>query len=124
MLKSTLKACNIPVAKWQDMAQDRPAWRTAIRKGTLHRESERLLSLDDKRAARKTRTLDLSTAVLAGFVGGSAHPLLDSGLTCESTGTDPSSSPAKDIYLLTFLTHSSSFVLVFVGVVALVWFVC
>ena len=38
VLKSTLKACNIPVDEWQALAQDRPAWRAAIRKGTKHFE--------------------------------------------------------------------------------------
>ena len=31
VLKSTLKAYSIPVDEWQALAQDRPAWRAAIR---------------------------------------------------------------------------------------------
>ena len=42
VLKSTLKACNIPVDEWQALAQDRPAWRAATRKGTKHFERRRL----------------------------------------------------------------------------------
>ena len=53
VLKSTLKAYNIPVDKWQALAQDRPAWRAAIRKSTNHFERSRLQSLDEKRSARK-----------------------------------------------------------------------
>ena len=34
VLKSTLKACNIPVDEWQALAKDRLAWRAATCKGT------------------------------------------------------------------------------------------
>ena len=63
VLKSTLKAYNIPVDEWQALAQDRPAWRAAIRKGTKQFERSRLQSLDDKRSARKNRVPNRSTAV-------------------------------------------------------------
>ena len=63
VLKSTLNACNIPVDEWQALAQDRPAWRAATRKGTKHFERSRLQSLDDKRSARKNRVPNPSTAV-------------------------------------------------------------
>ena len=63
VLKSTLKAYNIPVDEWQALAQDRPAWRAAICKGTKHFERSRLQSLDDKRSARKNRVPNPSTAV-------------------------------------------------------------
>ena len=43
-LKSTLKACNIPLNKWQELAQDRPAWRTAARKGLKLFEQDTLKS--------------------------------------------------------------------------------
>ena len=64
VLKSTLKACNIPVDEWQALAQDRPSWRAATRKGTKQFERRRLQSLDVKRAARKNRVPHPSTAVL------------------------------------------------------------
>ena len=69
VLKSTLKACNIPVDEWQVLAQDRLAWRAAIRKGTKHFERSRLQSLDDKRSARKNRVPNPSTAVPCQLCG-------------------------------------------------------
>ena len=69
VLKSTLKAYNIPVDEWQALAQDRPAWRAAIRKGTKHFERSRLQSLDDKRSARKNRVPNPSTAVPCQLCG-------------------------------------------------------
>ena len=69
VLKSTLKACNIPVDEWQALAQDRPSWRAATRKGTKQFERRRLQSLDVKRAARKNRVPHPSTAVLCQLCG-------------------------------------------------------
>ena len=63
VLKSILKAYNIPVDEWQALAQDQPVWRAAIRKGTKHFETSRLQSLDDKRSARKNKVPNPSTAV-------------------------------------------------------------
>ena len=63
VLKSTLKASDIPVDEWQILAQDRLAWRAAVRDGTKKFEDSRLQSLDDKRLARKNRVPDPSTAV-------------------------------------------------------------
>ena len=68
VLKSTLKAYNIPVDEWQALVQDRPAWRAAIREGTKHFE-KRLQSLDDKRSARKNRVPNPSTAVPCQLCG-------------------------------------------------------
>ena len=69
VLKLTLKAYNIPVDEWQALAQDRPDWRAAIRKGTKHFERSRLQSLDDKRSARKNRVPNPSTAVPCRLCG-------------------------------------------------------
>ena len=69
VLKSTLKAYNIPVHEWQALAQDWPAWRAAIRKGTKQFERSRLQSLDDKRLARKNRVPNPSTAVPCQLCG-------------------------------------------------------
>ena len=91
-LKSTLKAYNIPVNKWQELAQDRPAWRTAARKGSKLFEEDRLQKLDAKRLARKNRVPDPSTAE------NHAHPPLDYKPTCEYINTDESSSDTKDYY--------------------------
>ena len=41
-LKATLKARNIPVDKWQALAQDRSAWRAASLTGTQQFEDGRL----------------------------------------------------------------------------------
>ena len=98
VLKSTLKACNIPVDEWQALAQDRPAWRAAIRKGTKHFERSRLQSLDDKRLARKNRVPNPSTAVpcqLCGKICASTF-----GLQCTNTSTDASSLYSKDYYYI------------------------
>ena len=62
-LKSALKSCNISAHEWQELAQNRPAWRTAVHLGVKSFEDKRLQSLDDKRSARKNRVLDPATAV-------------------------------------------------------------
>lgn len=54
-LKVTLKSCNIPISNWQQLAQDRNAWRSATRKGTELFEKTRLDNLDAKRQDRKSR---------------------------------------------------------------------
>ena len=99
VLKSTLKAYNIPVDEWQALAQDRPAWRAAICKGTKHFERSRLQSLDDKRSARKNRVPNPSTAVhKVSSAARSALPLSGSKLICANTSTDASSSKSKVYY--------------------------
>ena len=69
VLKSTLKACNIPVDEWQALAQDRLAWRAATRRGTKHSERSRPQSLDDKRLAGKNRVPNPGTAVPCQLCG-------------------------------------------------------
>ena len=69
VLKSTLKACNIPLGTWQAMAQDRTAWRAATRKGTENFEKTRLESLDQKRLARKNRVPNPNTATSCQICG-------------------------------------------------------
>ena len=69
MLKVMLKAYDIPVLKWQALAQDRSAWRAASQKGTQLFEEDRLRNLDTKRRARKNRALDPSTAVPCQLCG-------------------------------------------------------
>ena len=78
VLKASLKALEIPVDDWQQLAEDRTAWRTAIRKGTKRFEEQRLQNLDVKRLARKNRVPDPSTAVpcqLCGKICASAFGL-------------------------------------------------
>ena len=69
VLKSTLKACIIPLGTWQAMAQDRTAWRAATRKGTENFEKTRLESLDQKRLARKNRIPNPNTATSCQICG-------------------------------------------------------
>ena len=69
ILKASLKASNIPSDEWQALAQDRLAWRAAIREGTKLFERSRLQSLDDKRLARKNRVPNPSTAVPCQLCG-------------------------------------------------------
>ena len=101
VLKSTLKACNIPVDEWQALAQDRLAWRAAIRKGTKHFERSRLQSLDDKRSARKNLSAKPpSTAVPCQLMRprSALYHFRGSKLICANTSTDASSSYSKDYY--------------------------
>ena len=87
------------VDEWQTLAQDRPAWRAATRKGTKHFERSRLQSLDDKRSARKNRVPNPSTAVpcqLCGEICASTFGL--QAHICANTSTDTSSSYSKDYY--------------------------
>jgi len=69
MLKSALKAYNIPVDEWQSLTQDRPVWRAAIRKGSKHFDRSRLQRLDHKRLERKNRVRNTSTAVPCHLCG-------------------------------------------------------
>ena len=57
VLKSTLKAYDIPVDKWQSIVQDRLVWRVSICKGTT--QFERLQRLDNKRLAQKKKNKNL-----------------------------------------------------------------
>ena len=94
----TLKAYNIPVDEWQALAQDRPAWRAAICKGTKPFERSRLQSPDDKRSARKNRLQTLALLFLVGSAARSALPLSGSKPICAKISTDVSSSKSKDYY--------------------------
>ena len=98
VLKSTLKAYNIPVDEWQVLAQDRPAWRAAIHKGTKHFERSRLQSLDDKRWQGRTECQILALLYPVSSAARSALPLSGSKLICANTSTDASSSKSKDYY--------------------------
>ena len=68
-LKSTLKAHDIPVDKWQVVAQDRTAWRAASRKGSQKFEKDRLQTLDERRLARKNKVTDHSAGVPCQLCG-------------------------------------------------------
>ena len=70
MLKATLKAYDIPVYKWQALAQDRSTSRATSWKSTQLFEEDRLRNLDTKRRAWKNRdALDFSTAAPCQLCG-------------------------------------------------------
>ena len=96
VLKSTLKACNIPLGKWQAMAQDRTAWRAATRKGTENFEKTRLQSLDQKRLAKKAEVQIRALPHPARCAERPALLLLGFGPTCAVIGTDTSTSTMND----------------------------
>ena len=99
VLKSTLKACNIPVDEWQALAQDRPAWRAATRKGTKHFERSRTTRawmIRDRQGRTECQTLALLYPVSSA--ARSALLLSGSKLICANTSTDASSSYSKDYY--------------------------
>ena len=62
-LKQSLRACNIPVTGWEDLAANRSAWRQASFKGVKNFERKRLEHLDAKRQARKERRVNPAAAV-------------------------------------------------------------
>ena len=90
VLKSTLKACNIPVDEWQALAQDRPAWRE-------EREADyRAWMIRDRQGRTECQTLAL--LYLVSSATRSALLLSGSKLICANTSTDTSSSYLKDYY--------------------------
>ena len=54
-LKATLKKCDINHETWEKDAQDRPAWRSVARTGTIAYEEERKKYAVTKRKNRKER---------------------------------------------------------------------
>ena len=54
-LKERLSDCDIPRDSWENLACDRPSWRTLIHDATAAREEKKRNSLEQKRAARKSR---------------------------------------------------------------------
>ena len=68
-LKASLKCCSINHDTWEEMAQDRTAWRTAVSTGVSGYEAKRVEEQEQKRQRRKTRA---STASQPGSPP--AHP--------------------------------------------------
>ena len=54
-LKASLKAFNIPIVSWEQIAQDRTKWRGLIKRGTSEYEANRISEAEQKRAQRKAR---------------------------------------------------------------------
>lgn len=55
VLKRHLKACDIPLKGWEDLASMRPEWRHNVKKVAASFEEARLKHLDYKRHLRQTR---------------------------------------------------------------------
>ena len=53
--KSDLKHCNIDVGSWVSVADDRPAWRYAVKQGTEFADEARTTAALQKRTRRKER---------------------------------------------------------------------
>ena len=52
--------CSIDPDTWEPQAEDRSAWRAAVRQGTVRAEAERIETATQKRARRKQRTQQAS----------------------------------------------------------------
>ena len=57
-LRSSLKAFSLNVDTWEETAQDRTRWRSAVHRGSLQCEARRATLAKQKRAARKARAKD------------------------------------------------------------------
>ena len=69
-LKASLKDFGIDHNSWETLAQDRPAWRGAIRKEAAAHEAQRITTSKLKRIARKSRAI------------GNLPPQAANGLSC------------------------------------------
>ena len=67
--------CSIEPDTWERQAEDRSAWRAAVRQGTLRAEAERIETATQRRARRMHLLINAPTA--AGF----ATPRLDCTVT-------------------------------------------
>ncbi|VDM02009.1 unnamed protein product [Schistocephalus solidus] len=53
-LKKSLKQLQINPATWEDLVQDRPAWRSSVKTSSAIYEANRIAAAKVKRAARKS----------------------------------------------------------------------
>ena len=60
-LKASLKAFNIDHGTWEQTAQDRGAWRSAVHKGAKTCEANRIAAAEDRRQTRKNRAMNPAT---------------------------------------------------------------
>ena len=58
-LQRDLKRISIPTTSWEDIVDDRAAWRLAVREGVVTAEAARNNALAQKRASRKQQDLIL-----------------------------------------------------------------
>ena len=68
-LKQSMRACNIPIVGWEELATNRSAWRQSTRLGVKTFEERRLQQLDSKRLARKDRRVNTDSAVACSVCG-------------------------------------------------------
>ncbi|VDM04172.1 unnamed protein product [Schistocephalus solidus] len=61
-LKKSLKQLQINSATWEDLTQDRPAWRRSVKTGSAIYEANRIAAAKAKRAARKSPVPRTNTA--------------------------------------------------------------
>lgn len=64
-LKASLLCCNISPDSWDDLAQERSAWRTLVRSGVSGDETSRITEQQQKRQHRKSRLGTASRTNLA-----------------------------------------------------------
>jgi len=82
MLKSNMKACDMQPNELESLTSDRSSWRTLFKKQVSVFEDNRVLSLQDKRAQRKTGhqpppdrgfTCDICSRLCASRIGLFSH---------------------------------------------------
>ncbi|VDL93500.1 unnamed protein product [Schistocephalus solidus] len=61
-LKKSLNQLQINSMTWEDLAQDRPAWRRSVKTGSAIYETNRIAAAKAKRAARKSPAPRTNTA--------------------------------------------------------------
>jgi len=59
--KTTLKGLEIPVEAWEDLASNRPSWRSLVSRGAKSAEQRRRATAKSKQAARNARAASSST---------------------------------------------------------------
>ena len=78
--KRDMIKCSIDPDTWERQAEDRSAWRAAVRQGTVRAEAERIETATKKRARRKQRA-QLASVYKCPTVAGIATPELDCTVT-------------------------------------------
>ena len=82
MLKTNMRACDLPPNELENLTADRSSWRSSFEKQVSDFERRRILSLQDKRVQRKTGrqllpdrgfTCDICSRVCASRIGFISH---------------------------------------------------
>ena len=66
-LKANIKASHIDLTAWEDLARDRPRWRSAVREGVTLFEKEHRRKAEEKRQRRKERDAAPALPQLASY---------------------------------------------------------